>query len=169
MKRLAVRLAKILGIIAAVFAVIVLVLQIVLNSSWMRSKVDSILSSVVEKGQVRYSRLHFRTFPFVVAEIDSLSVTYPHGLFSAYDRLGVCGPLLSEGRGEVEDTLLAASRVDASVNPWKLFVGRIKVNALNLEHPQVYYHAYDGTASNLDILSKSEEPKDTVSKPFGLP
>ena len=169
MKRLAVRLAKILGIIAAVFAVIVLVLQIVLNSSWMRSKVDSILSSVVEKGQVRYSRLHFRTFPLVVAEIDSLSVTYPHGLFSAYDRLGVRGPLLSEGRGAVEDTLLAASRVDASVNPWKLFVGRIKVNALNLEHPQVYYHAYDGTASNLDILSKSEEPKDTVSKPFGLP
>ena len=169
MKRLAVRLAKILGIIAAVFAVIVLVLQIVLNSSWMRSKVDSILSSVVEKGQVRYSRLHFRTSPFVVAEIDSLSVTYPHGLFSAYDRLGVRGPLLSEGRGAVEDTLLAASRVDASVNPWKLFVGRIKVNALNLEHPQVYYHAYDGTASNLDILSKSEEPKDTVSKPFGLP
>ena len=170
MKRLAVRLAKILGIIAAVFALIVLVLQIVLNSAWMRSKVDSILSSVVEKGQVRYSRLNFRTFPFVVARIDSLSVTYPHELFSSYDNLGVHGPLLSEGRGEVEDTLLAASRVDASVNPWKLFVGRIKVNALNMEHPQVYYHAYDGTASNLDILSKSEkEPGDTVSKPFGLP
>ena len=149
MKRLAARLAKILGIIAAVFAVVILVLQIVLNSAWMRSKVDSILSSVVEKGHVRYSRLYFRTFPIVVAEIDSLSVTYPHGLFSAYDKLGVRGPLLSEGRGPVEDTLLAAGRLDASVNPWKLFAGKIKVNSLNLQHPQVYYHAYDGTASNL--------------------
>ena len=169
MKRLAARLAKILGIIAAVFAVIILVLQIVLNSTWMRSKVDSILSSVVEKGQVRYSRLHFRTFPIVVAEIDSLSVTYPHGLFSAYDRLGVRGPLLSEGRGSVEDTLLATVHLHASVNPWKLLAGKIKVNSLSLSHPQLYYHAYDGTASNLDILSKSDEPKDSVSKPFSLP
>ena len=169
MKRLAVRLAKILGIIVAVFAVIVLVLQLVLNSAWMRSKVDSILASAVEKGQVRYSRLHLRTFPFVVAEIDSLSVTYPHELFSSYDGLGVRGPLLCEGRGAVEDTLLAASHLDASVNPWRLLTGKIKVNALRLRHPQVYYHAYDGTASNLDILSKSDEPKDTVSKPVGLP
>ena len=36
------RLARILGIIVAVFAVIILALQLTLNSAWMRKKVDSI-------------------------------------------------------------------------------------------------------------------------------
>ena len=47
MKRLAIRLAKIIGIIAAVFAVILLVLQLTLNSRWLRSKVDSVAASVM--------------------------------------------------------------------------------------------------------------------------
>ena len=169
MKSLAVRLAKIVGIIAVAFTVVILALQLVLNSAWMRSKIDGIAASAIEKGELRYNRLHFRTFPFIVVEADSLSVTYPHALFSEYDDLGVRGPLLSEGRGEVEDTLFSAGRIGVSLNPWKLFGGRIRVKYLHLERPRVYYHAYDGTASNLDIFSKSEEPEDTVKKSSGLP
>lgn len=169
MKRLAIRLAKIIGIIAAVFAVILLVLQLTLNSRWMRSKVDSIAASAMPDGQLRYDRLHFKTFPYLVAEADGLSVTYPHELFSQYDRVGVRGPLLAEGRGAVEDTLLAAGRLALSVNPWKLFCGRISLRQLALEHPRIYYHAYTEGHSNLDIIAASDEPKDTVSKPFGLP
>ena len=169
MKRLAIRLAKIIGIIAAVFAVILLVLQLTLNSRWLRSKVDSVAASVMPDGQLRYDRLHFKTFPYFVAEADRLSVTYPHELFSAYDGLGVRGPLLSEGRGAVEDTLLAVDRLALSLNPWKLFCGRVRVRQLALEHPQIYYHAYSEGHSNLDIIASSEEPKDTASKSSGLP
>ena len=169
MKRLALRLAKIIGIIAAVLAVILLVLQLTLNSRWLRSKVDSIAASAMPDGQLRYSRLHFKTFPYFVAEADCLSVTYPHELFSEFDGLGVRGPLLSEGRGAVEDTLLAADRLALSLNPWKLFCGRVRVRQLALEHPQIYYHAYSEGHSNLDIFAASEEPKDTASKSSGLP
>lgn len=170
MKRAAVRIAWILGIIAAVLAVLLLALHLVLNSTWMRTKVDRIAASAIEKGELRYSRLHFRTFPYVEAEMDGLSLTYPHGLFSQYDRLGVYGPLLREGRGADADTLVSASRLSASINLWKLFCGRIRVRQLLLDRPRVFYHAYDSTASNLDIFAKGEEdPADTASKPFGLP
>ena len=170
MKRLVVRLAKILGIIAGILAVIIIALHLVLNSGWMRKKIDKIAESALADGELRYSRLHFKTFPYLVAEIDSLSLTYPHGLFARYDGLGVRGPLLAEGRGAVEDTLVAADRLYASVNLWKIFGGRIRVTRLHLDHPRVYYHAYDGVHSNLDIIAKSDEPKDTsAKKSSGLP
>ncbi|MCR5519750.1 MAG: hypothetical protein K6F21_05420 [Bacteroidales bacterium] len=169
MKRLVVRLAKILGIIAGILAVILLVLHLVLNSNWMRKKVDKIAESVLVDGQLRYSRLHFKTFPYIAAEIDSLSLTYPHELFSAYDKVGVRGPLLAEGRGAVEDTLLAADRLSASVNLWRIFGGRLRVRQLQLDRPKIYYHAYSEGHSNLDIMAKSEEPEDTVKKSSGLP
>ena len=163
------RLAKILGIIIAVFAVIILALQLVLNSAWMRSKIEKIAANAIVDGQLRYSSLRFRTFPYIGAEADSLSITYPHELFSQYDALGVRGPLLAEGRGAVEDTLLAAGRLALSVNPWKLFCGRIRVRQLALEHPQIYYHAYSEGHSNLDVFKKSDTPADTSSKGLSLP
>jgi hypothetical protein len=159
------RLFKVLGIIVAVFALILLGAQLVLNSSWMRSRIDSIAASAIPDGQLRYGRLHFSTFPYIGVDADSISVTYPHELFSAYDGLGVRGPLLSEGRGAVRDTLLSAGRLGVSVNPWKIFRGRIRVRHLLLEHPRVYYHAYCEGRSNLDILAKGEdEPEDTSAK-----
>lgn len=164
------RLARILGIIVAVFAVIILALQLTLNSAWMRKKVDSIAANALENGQLRYSRLHFKTFPNIVAEADSLSITYPHELFSEFDRVGVRGPLLAEGRGAVEDTLLAADRFSVAVNPWRLLLGRIRMKRLHLDHPQLYYHAYTPGHSNLDIFKKGEEKQeDTLKKGTGLP
>ena len=169
MKRLVVRLAKILGIIAGVLAVIIIALHLVLNSNWMRTKIDDIAASQIVDGQLRYSRIHFKTFPYIGAEIDSLSVTYPHELFAKYDRLGARGPLLAEGRGAVEDTLVAADRLSASVNLWRILGGRLRVKQLHLDHPRVFYHAYSEGHSNLDIMAKSEEPEDTVKKSSGLP
>ena len=64
------RLAKILGIIIAVFAVIILALQLVLNSAWMRSKIEKIAANAIVDGQLRYSSLRFRTFPYIGAEAD---------------------------------------------------------------------------------------------------
>lgn len=169
MKRLAVRLAKVFGIIIAVFSVTVLALQLMLNSAWMRGKLDGALSSMLENGELRYSRLHIKTFPSVAVDLDSLSLTYPHGLFSAYDGAGLRGPLLSEGRGAVEDTLFAADHIGARVRPWALLRGRISVKNVDLRHPRLFLHSYDSTASNLDIFRKSEASVDTVSKPFALP
>ena len=153
MKRLVVRLAKILGIIAGVLAVIIIALHLVLNSNWMRTKIDDIAASQIVDGQLRYSRIHFKTFPYIGAEIDSLSVTYPHELFAKYDRLGARGPLLAEGRGAVEDTLVAADRLSASVNLWRILGGRLRVKQLHLDHPRVFYCSFTFGASSAKSLS----------------
>ena len=172
------RLARVAGIVAGVIAVIIVVLQIVLNSSMVRNAIDKAAAESIN-GSLRYSSLHFsliKAFPRLRVDIDSLSITYPHELFAEYDGQGAPSPLLAEGRGAVEDTLVSLDRFSAAINIWRLFAAKVRVHHLDIDHPLVYYHAYDSTATNLDIFGKGEEaqeeekaPKDTVSNPSGLP
>ncbi|MBO4427911.1 MAG: hypothetical protein J5771_05480 [Bacteroidales bacterium] len=172
------RLARVAGIVAGVIAVIIVVLQIVLNSSMVRNAIDKAAAESIN-GSLRYSSLHFsliKAFPRLRVDIDSLSITYPHELFAEYDGQGAPSPLLAEGRGAVEDTLVSLDRFSAAINIWRLFAAKVRVHHLDIDHPLVYYHAYDSTATNFDIFGKGEEaqeeekaPKDTVSNPSGLP
>lgn len=171
------RLIRICGIVAAVLATIIIVLQIVLNSRMVGRFIDKTAAESIN-GQLRYSRIHFsliKAFPKLRVEIDTLSITYPHELFADYDAAGAPSPLLAEGRGEIEDTLVALDRFSAAVNIWRLFGGKIRLHHLTLDHPQVYYHAYDSLATNLDILGSkpdslaAELPVDTASGSLWLP
>ncbi|MBO4595486.1 MAG: hypothetical protein J5632_02605 [Bacteroidales bacterium] len=178
------RLAKIAGIIAGVLAVLIVALQIVLNSRFVRNAIDKAAAENIN-GSLRYSRIHFsliKAFPRLRVDVDSLSITYPHELFAQYDGVGAPSPLLAEGRGAVEDTLVSLDRFSAAVNLWRLFAAKVRVHHIEVDHPLVYYHAFDSTATNLDIFGDprsqsgvTEAPtgnlpaQDTVSKPSGLP
>ena len=148
------RLAKIAGIIAGVLAVLIVALQIVLNSRFVRNAIDKAAAENIN-GSLRYSRIHFsliKAFPRLRVDVDSLSITYPHELFAQYDGVGAPSPLLAEGRGAVEDTLVSLDRFSAAVNLWRLFAAKVRVHHIDIDHPLVYYHAYDSTATNLDIF-----------------
>ena len=163
------RLLLIAGILVGILVVAVVGLEIFLNSARFRKIVDDAVSESVQ-GELRYSNLHFtliKSFPRIAAEVDSLSVTYPHGLFAEYDGVGIRHDLLDAGRGEREDTLLAFRKLRLAVNPWRLLGGTIRVNEVSLDSPKVFLHAYTQDASNLDIFPSS--PDTTASEPSSLP
>ena len=173
------RLAKIAGIIAGVIAVLIVALQIVLNSKFVRNTIDKAAAESIN-GSLRYSRLHFsliKAFPRLRVDIDSLSITYPHELFAEFDGQGAPSPLLDEGRGAVEDTLVSLDRFSAAINIWRLFAAKVRVHHIDIDHPLVYYHSYDSLHANTgifgsalnDSIAPAPVPVDTVSKPSGLP
>ena len=173
------KLARIAGIVAGVIAVIIVALQIVLNARFVRNIIDKAAAENIN-GQLRYSRLHFsliKAFPRLKVEIDSLSITYPHELFSQYDGAGAPSPLLSEGRGAAEDTLVSLDHFSAAVNLWRLLGAKVRVHHIALDHPLVYYHSYDSLHANTGIFGTplpdsvllAQAAADTVSKPMGLP
>lgn len=161
------RTCRIAGFAAGILAVILLCLQLTLNSRWMAGKLEGAAASAV-KGEIRWSRLHFSvlgSFPRLGVELDSLSITYPHGMFSGYDSAGMPGSLLSAGRSEEADTLVSAGRISAAVNLWRLFGARVRLHHLDIHHPRVFYHKYDTLAANTDVFGEDdpEELPDTAS------
>ena len=156
------RLCIVSGAIVAFLAALVLALELVLNSSWVRGKIDAAAAAAIPEGSLSYSRLHFSTiksFPRLSVNIDSLSVTYPHSLYSEFDRVGLRRPMLSEGRGSDADTLVSATRIWAAVNIWRVFGGKISLSSLSIDRPRVFYHSYTADAANTGIFGPSA-PKD---------
>ena len=162
-------LSKIAGIILAVVAGVMLLLQIVLNTPMVRRMVDKAVAQNVD-ADLQYSKLHFsffKAFPRLRVTLRDLSLTYPHDRFAAYDSAAVKSRLLNAGRGEAADTLLRFKEFSAAVNVWRIFGGKIRLAEAHLDGLGVFAHAYDTTA-NWDIFGPSA-PKDSVSKPLNLP
>ncbi|MCR5561591.1 MAG: hypothetical protein K6F58_07245, partial [Bacteroidales bacterium] len=93
------RLLWILAILAGVILLVMTALQIVLNSRKVRQIVDDAAAESVD-GTLAYSRIHFdvfRSFPRLRVTVDSLSLTYPHERWAAYDSLGPSSPMLAFG------------------------------------------------------------------------
>ncbi len=165
------RLCIVLGVIVALIVAAVLATEPVLNSSKVQEKIYSAANAAVPDGSVDWSRLHIstvRSFPHVAVEVDSVSVTYPHELFSRYDGLGVRSPLLGEGRGSEVDTLLSARGLSASLNVLQLIKGTIRVSHVSLQQPRVFFHSYTPELSNIAIFGPSE-PDTLDKKPLNLP
>ena len=165
------RLLRVLAIVAGVLLIIMTALQIVLNSRKVRSLVDNAAAEAID-GTLAYSRLHFdvfRSFPRIRVTLDSLSLTYPHDRFAAYDGIGPASPLLDAGRGDGADTLAAFGRFMASVNVWRLFGWQLRLHDASLQGLRVAAHAYPDSAANWNIFKSSEKEKDTTSKSFPLP
>ena len=124
------RLLRVLAIVAGVILIIMTALQIVLNSRKVRQIVDDAAAEAID-GSLAYSRLHFdvfRSFPRLRVTLDSLSLTYPHDRFAAYDGLGPESPLLAAGRGADADTLAAFSRFTAAVNVWRIIRWQLRLS-----------------------------------------
>ena len=146
------------------------VVSAVLNSGIARKVIDNLASENLD-GTLDYSRLRvrlFSSFPNIAVELDSVSLTYPHERYAAYDGLGAPSRMLGAGRGPVQDTLARFSRFSVAVNPWQLAAGRIRVGHLRLDGFRGYIHKYDDSTSNLGILP-SGGPKDTLKERKALP
>lgn len=151
---------------AGIFCGLVLLLQIGLNSGPAVNYAKGLLDESLDCN-VKFSRMHvslLRSFPNIRVTIDTLSLTYPHDRFAAYDVKGPHNPMLDEGRGEVEDTLARFDRFTAAVNPWRIIRGKIRLRDAHLHNIRAFVHFYDEGKSNLDIMKKKPEeetPEDT--------
>ncbi|MBQ3710798.1 MAG: hypothetical protein II891_00170 [Bacteroidales bacterium] len=171
MSKAAKRLIRVLAIVAGVVLIIMTALQIVLNSRKVRQIVDDAAAEAID-GTLAYSRLHFdvfRSFPRLRVTLDSLSLTYPHDRFAAYDGLGPESPLLAAGRGADADTLAAFDRFTAAVNIWRIFRWQLRLSDASLHGLRVAAHAYPDSSANWNVFKPSDKEKDTTSKSFPLP
>lgn len=151
-----------------IWAVVVIVLQIVLNSNVLTRVINEVAKEYVD-GDVAFSGVKasmFRSFPNLNVTIDNFSMTYPHDRFAAFDSLGAHGEYLrGAGRGEAADTLAHFRKLSVSVNYLAAVTGRIRVRHAILEHPRIFAHQFDSTTANWNMFrgTSSEEDSDTSS------
>ena len=150
-------IGKIVAIVCGVVALLVIVLQIVLNMPFVSSIVDKYAGEFIN-GKVEYSRLDFsliRNFPKLRVTVDSLSLTYPHSRYPESDS-GI-NFLDAAGRGEDADTLLSLDRLTVAVNPLRLLSGTVRISNCGFEGFSLYAHRYDSLA-NWQVFRTSEKP-----------
>ena len=155
-KWLKIAIISVLGFIA----VVLVVLQIVLNSKLVTDMIDEFAVEYID-GKLAYSRPKvsvISTFPSVRVRLDSVSVTYPHDMFDRDDDslfiFGLCGV------GETLDTLAAFDRLELKVNPFSLIGRKLNVRDARLEGVRAFVHVYDSLSSNLGILRLSARQED---------
>jgi len=147
-------------------AVLLVTVQVLLNSSVLSRIVSSVASEQVD-GSVTFLKINasvFRSFPNLNVTIKDFSLTYPHEMFAAYDSLTPIGDVLQNmGRGEEVDTLAHFDKLSVAVNYLSLLKGRYNVRNASLEHPRIFAHKYDSTTANWNILKFLSAEKDTTS------
>lgn len=163
--------AVVLGSVLGFVAVVILALQVLLNSKAADRFVDRLVSENIDAG-LSYSDLSFsliRDFPRLRVTIDTLSLTYPHDRFARWEGCGEWDPRLREGRGEAFDTLLRFDRFSAAVNVWRILGGRIRLSDASLDRPGIFAHQYDSTAANWNVFRTSPDEEDEDSTSVNLP
>lgn len=153
---------KVLSIAFAVVAVLSVVLQVALNSHYVRSVVDGAVRESMD-AELEYSDLRFsfiRSFPRIRVSMDEVSVTYSHDRFSSFDSKGVKSRLLSAGRGSEMDTLMSLQSFTAAVNIWKIFIGRIALSDASVSGLRLYAHKYDSLSANWNVFRPGDSPEE---------
>jgi hypothetical protein len=171
MKRPARIIAIVFASITAFFLLIMLGVQIFLNSGKARKIVDNVAVKAID-GSFVYSRLRFDvfgSFPSIRVTIDTVSITYPSERFACQDGLGREYPLLDAGRSDIRDTLAAFDHFTAAINPLHMISKRYRLRDASLSGLKVYAHAYSDSSANWQIIRALNKEKDTLSKGFSLP
>lgn len=151
-----------------VWAVIIIVLQIALNSKVLTRVVNDLAKEYVD-GDVTFTGIKasmFKSFPNLNVTIDNFSITYPHDRFAAFDSLDVPGGyLLKSGRGEGADTLAHFRKFSVSVNYLAAATGRFRIRHAILDHPRIFAHQYDSTTANWNMFGDGsvKEDGDTIA------
>lgn len=164
---------KITGLsIIALWAVVIVALQILLNSSFLTSTVNKYAALMVD-GELRLGRISasmFKSFPYLDLSIDDFLLTYPHDRFGEYDAIGLPGRLRQAGRGMEQDTLAAVKRLSLSVNYIAALSGTISIRDISLSGASVYAHQFGENAANWNIFSlPGSSEKDSTDTPAQLP
>jgi len=132
----------VLGSVTGFVAVVILALQVLLNSRVATNLVHKVASENID-ADLSFSDLHvslIRNFPHVRVTVDSLLLTNPG------------------------DTLAGFRRFTASVNVWQYLSGIIRLDDASIDGLALLVHQYDSTSSNWNVFKQSEEQnEDTTS------
>lgn len=165
-------LKPVMWTILGIWAVIVIVLQVVLNSQVLTRIVNDVAKEYVD-GDVRFSGIRasmFRSFPNLNVTIDNFSITYPHDRFAAFDSLDVPGSHLSgSGRSEAADTLAHFRKLSVSINYLAAATGRIRIRHAMLDHPRIFAHQYGPTSANWNLFGDGSVKEDGGTTSSSLP
>lgn len=142
-----------LGMVALVVLALV-GLQIALRPKLLTRVVNRIADGLVE-GKVEFQEVKahvIKSFPFLHLEAEDLAITYPSPL--------------EENR---TDTLTSLKRLDLSLDYVALSRGKYHIRHLELFRPRLFYHQYDSTLSNLDIVLRERAGADSSAQASPLP
>ena len=146
---------KVLTWIAAVWAVILIIIQIALSPAVLTRLANGFAADYID-GNVSFGKVSlsvFRNFPNLNVSFDSVSVTYPSGKFRKLEER--TGMSRVAGRGEETDTLMSFNRFSASLNLAALTVGQIRIPSLTLEKPRIFARNYAPGHANWNVFKVS--------------
>ena len=158
------RWLKAIAWIAAIWAAILIIIQIALSPVVLTRLAGSFADSFID-GHVSFGKVSlsvFKNFPNINVSFDSVSVTYPSDRF--LDMENNIGLHRVAGRGNGCDTLMSFNRFSASLNLGALTLGQIRIPALTLEKPRIFARSYDRDNANWNIFKTTgSRDKDTAS------
>lgn len=164
-------LAAGLSVFLGLWLLIIIALQIVLNSGFLTRNVNRLASEYVDAdisfGKVSASM--FKSFPNLNVEIEDLRISYPHERYAAFDSAGIYGKLLDAGRGSGGDTLAVFNTLHLSIDYIRAITGKFVIRNAAVDGARIFAHAYDSTTANWNIFgfsSDGEEDSDTESTPM---
>ena len=159
-------LKAVLIFLAALLVILVVAVQLILNSSFLTKTVTKIASSYID-GDVEFGNIEasvFKSFPFVNVSIDDFSLTYPHDRFAQFDSVGVHNALRKEGRNPEKDTLASFRNLSVSMNYVSAIKGDIRIHSGELSKARVFAHMFDEENASWNVFGPPSE--DTTSSPL---
>lgn len=159
------KISKILLVVMAVFAGLLLLAELLLLTPLLSRSVDKYASTLLQAGvSLNHGTIRasfFRDFPSVNLYADSLSITYPHSRYSDFDKRLVGYKWGGLGRGENADTLVTFDHLNVSLNLWRLCSGRIGVKDISVRGLGLYAREYDDSTKNWNLFVPSQHSSDT--------
>ena len=162
--------------VLGLWALLLVVLQVALNSTVLGKILDRVADAYVD-ADVTFSKVHasvLRSFPLLNVSVDDFAITYPHGRYAAWDSLtvameeaaGASGPLYRAGWGTdagQTDTLLRFNRLGISLNVPAALRGKIHIRKASLSGPRVFAHQFDSLTANWDLFRFDASDEDSTA------
>ncbi|MCQ2147533.1 MAG: AsmA-like C-terminal region-containing protein, partial [Bacteroidales bacterium] len=153
------------------WAVIIVVLQIVLNSTVLGNIVNKFASEYID-GSLTYSSINasmFRSFPNLNISVKDFALTYPHDRYAEFDSVGAPNIARDMGRAEAADTLASFKDLSLSVNYVAIIFGKYKIPHANIDRVRVFAHQYDSTKANWDMFKIASSDDEDDNSGFKIP
>ncbi|MDO5443644.1 MAG: hypothetical protein Q4G10_08235, partial [Bacteroidia bacterium] len=154
--------------LAGLIAAVLVALTIALSPRTLTKIANRIAAEYIE-GDASIGRIDvsiLKGWPDAAVIIDSVTVTYPHATFAAYDSIPCPAGeavLLNAGRGADTDTLVTLGHLDAKLNVMAFLRHKtIRVPQARLSGLRAFAHMYSDGAANWNII-KLPESQDTAS------
>ncbi len=149
---------------AGIWAALLVVLQIILSSSFLVKAVDRISAEYID-GDLEFESIKvnmFRRFPNVAIIMENGSLTYPAERYDSLEAESVQGRMMYHGCGESSDTLASFRHFSASVNVAALLSGKVHIPHVAMVRPRIFAHSYANGEANWNMFRLPESEEDTT-------